>query len=164
VHMSKPLLMELVLVTAALACGDKLMLVGGHARLRQIYGARPASILAYMRPDSSVPEIVRSLQLAVRQTGHKFHTVENLSALDEALKAGKYDLLLADISDAEVLQQEARSAPSKPVLLPVVHKSSKAEATAAEKRFHCALKAPGSTSHYLDAIDEAMEIRMNTVR
>jgi hypothetical protein len=162
--MRKPFLMGLVLGTTALACGDKLMLLGGHARLRQIYGARPASILVYMRANSVVPEIVRSLQPAVRQAGHKFYTVEDLGALDAALKGGKYDLLMADITDAEGLQQEARSAPSKPVLLPVVHKSSKAETTAAVKRFHCALKAPGSTSHYLDAIDEAMEIRMNTVR
>jgi hypothetical protein len=161
--MGKPFFLGLVLVTAALACGDKLMLLS-HARLRQIYRARPASILVYMRPNSAVPEIVRSLP-AVKESGlYKFYTVEDRGALDQALKGGKYDLLLADISDAEGLQQETRSSPSKPVVLPVVHKSSKAETMAAEKRFHCVLKAPSSANHYLDAIDEAMVVRMNTVR
>jgi hypothetical protein len=117
-----------------------------------------------MRANSAVPEIVRSLRPALKQVGHKLDAVDGLNALGEALKIGRYDLLLADISDADGVQQEARSAPSRPVLLPVVHKSSKAETTAAIKKFHCALKTPGNASLYLDAIDDAMEIRLQTVR
>ncbi len=99
-------------------------------------------------------------QSALRDGGHKLHVVASRQELDEALKTGQYDILLADVADAPALEQTAQSAPSKPVLLPVVYNGTKAEAAAAEKRYGCALKAPGKTAHYLAAIDKAMESRL----
>jgi hypothetical protein len=162
--MRKAFFMGLVLVTAILACGDKLMLLPANARFRQIHGAHPIAILIYMHPNSTVSEIARTLQLALKRAGHKFDTVDDLTGLDKALKNGKYDLLLADVNDAEFLRPEARLALSKPVLLPVVYKSSKAEAAAVEKRFHCVLKAPGSPGRYLEAIDDALEVKLKANR
>jgi hypothetical protein len=148
---------------AVFACGDKLMLLIGSARYRQVYNAHPASILAFTRQNSAVPRIVSELehQPALKRGGHKFYSVDDLSRLDEALKAGRYDLVLADITDADGLEQHLQSIQSKTVvLLPVVYNSTKAEAQAVEKRFHCVLKAPGSPSNYLAAIDGAMEVRL----
>ena len=65
-----------------------------------------------------------------------------------------------DVTDADSLNQRLLSAPFKPVVLPVVFNSSKAEAKAVEKKFHCILKAPGSPSNYLAAINDAMEVRL----
>lgn len=149
-------------VTAVFACGDKLMLLVGSARFGQIHlGAHPASILAYAPGNSPVPAVLRELERrpALKQAVHKFHTVENLADLDEALKTGKYDLLLVDRADADLAQQQAQSNPSRPVVLPMVYKSTKAEAIQLEKKFHCLLKAPGSSTQYLVAIAEAMELR-----
>jgi hypothetical protein len=147
---------------AAFACGDNLMLLIGSTRYRLVYNARPASILAFTRQNSAVPGIVSELehQPALQRGGHKFYSVDDLSRLDEALKAGRYDLILADITDADGLEQRLQSAPSKAVVLPVVYNSTKAEAKAVEKRFHCVLKAPGSPSNYLAAIDGAMEVKL----
>ena len=152
--------------TVAFACGDKLMLLVGSARYGGVYsGAHPASILAYGRENSLVPEVVRDLahRPALKKSGHTFQSVEDSSGLDEALKTGKYDLLMVDAADADRLQsrllRQAESAFSRPTVLPVISKSNKAEANQVEKKFHCVLRAPGSVSHYLTAIDEAMESR-----
>jgi hypothetical protein len=138
------------------------MLLVGSARFGQIHsGAHPASILAYAPENSPVPAVLRELERrsALKQSGHKFHTVEDSAGLDEALKTGKYDLLLVDRADADRAQQRVQSTPSRPMVLPVIYKSTKAEATQVEKMYHCVLKAPGSSSQYLAAIDEAMELR-----
>jgi hypothetical protein len=147
---------------AAYACGDKLMLLIGSARYRQVYNAHPASILAFTPQNSAVPGIVSELehQPALKRGGHKFYSVDDLSRLDEELKARQYDLVLADVSDAGGLEQRLQLAPSKAVVLPVVYNSTKAEAKAVEKKFHCVLKAPGSPSNYLAAIDGAMEVKL----
>lgn len=147
--------------TTAFACGDKLMLLVGSARFRQVYGSsHPASILAYTHPDSAVAGVIQDLerQPALRQAGHKFHVVKDATELEDALKTGKYDVLLVDVGDAPGLIQQARSAPSRPTVLPVISKSSKAEALEG-RRFHSVLKAPDSSRHYLSAIDQALEAR-----
>ena len=161
--MRKAFVVGLVLVSAALtitACGDKLMLLAGGGRFRQVYArTHPASILAYARQNSAVPGVVKKLQRTLQQSGYKFFVVEDAPRFDEALKTGKYDLLLIDVADAEGLEQQVRSAPSMPFVLPVVYKSTKADAATVQKRFHCVLKAPGSADRYLAALDEAMLVR-----
>lgn len=149
-------------IANAFACGDKLMLLVGSARFRQVYGSsRPASILAYTHADSVVTGVIRDLehQPALRQAGHKFHLVKDPTEPEEALKTGNYDVLLVDVGDAQGLIQQARSAPSRPTLLPVISKTNKAEA-AVGRKFHSVLKAPDSARHYLSAIDEALEARL----
>ena len=76
------------------------------------------------------------------------------------LRAHKYDLLLVDSGDADEWEQQARSVPSKPVVLPVVPQSSKAAAAEAEKKFHCVLTVPNSPGRYLSAIDRAIELKL----
>lgn len=96
----------------------------------------------------------------MKQSGHKFQRVEDSAALEQALKTGTYDLLLVDRADADGAQQQVQSTPSRPMVLPIVYKSTKFEASQVEKRFHCVLKAPGNFSQYLSAIDHAMEFRI----
>lgn len=147
----------------ALACGDKLLVVGQGARFQQAYrAAHPASILIYTRPNSVVPLAISDphLQPALKEAGHKIQTVEGFARLGEALKTGNYDLVLADIADAAVLEPLAQAAPSRPFLLPVIYKGSKEEHSAAVKKYRCVFKAPNKTDHYLAAIDEAMKLRL----
>lgn len=160
--MRRPLIvLGLLLVgTVAWACGDKLMLFMG-SRSSQIKPLHPAAILAYPGQSASAA-LIRSLesQPAFRKAGYRFHLAENSAGFDDALKAGKYDVVLADIADATGLSQEVSSAASKPILLPVAFKASKEEQSAAQKKFHCLLKAPGNPENYLEAIDHAMELKL----
>ena len=148
----------------AWACGDKLMLVMG-SRSSQIKPLHPAAILAYPGQSASAT-LIRRLQSepAFRKAGHRFQLVEDSAALNNALKAGNYDVVMADVGNANELSQQLGSAPSKPVLLPVAFKASKAEQSAAQTKYHCLLKAPGNAETYLEAIDRAMELKLKTVR
>jgi hypothetical protein len=155
------IILGLLLVgTVAWACGDKLMLVMG-SRSSQINPLHPAAVLAYPGQSASAT-LIRSFQsqTAFRKAGYRVQIVEDSAGLDKALKAGKYDVVVADIADANGLSQEVSSAASKPVLLPVAFKASKEEQSAAQKKYHCLLKAPGNPENYLDAIDRAMELKL----
>jgi len=144
----------------AWACGDKLMLVMG-ARAGQIKPVHPAAILVYPGQSASA-SVIRGLQSqpAFRKAGHHLQLVEDSKGLDQALKSGKFDVVVADVSNANDLSQEVSSAASKPVLLPVAFKASKQEQSAAQKKYHCLLKAPSDPENYLAAIDQAMELKL----
>jgi len=145
------------------ACGDKLMLVMG-SRSSQIRPLHPASILAYPGQSASAA-LIRGLQSepAFRKAGYRVQLVEDSAGLDNALKAGKYDVVVADVANANEMSLQVSLAASKPVLLPVAFKASKEQQSAAQKRFHCLLKAPGKTENYLEAIDNAMELKLKGV-
>jgi ABC-type amino acid transport substrate-binding protein len=118
-------------------------------------------ILAYPGQSASA-EMIRSLQLqpVMKKAGHKFQVVEDPTGLDSALKAGRYDVVMADVASAGEISQHLSSAPSKPVLLPVAFKASKEEQSAAQKKYHCLLKAPSDAASYLAAIDQAMDWKL----
>jgi hypothetical protein len=164
--MSRLLILPGLLLVAAVAwaCGDKLMLVMG-ARSLQIRPARPALILAYPGPTASAA-LIRELQFqpAVKKAGHRIQVVEDPAGLVNALKGGKYDLVLADVANANEVSQRVLSAPSKPVFLPVAFQASKEEQSAAQKKYHCLLKAPGKPENYLAAIDQAMDWKLKTIK
>jgi CheY-like chemotaxis protein len=145
------------------ACGDKLMLVMG-VRLAQIKN-HPAAILVYpvSAPSAAVIRQI-PLQPALAKAGHKFQVADDPARLADALKNGRYDLVMADLGFADELAEMVRSSPSHPVILPVAYNLPKAEQSAAQKRFHCLLKAPSDSDHYLEAIADAMEWKAKTAR
>lgn len=156
------ILLSLFSATAvAWACGDKLMLIMG-ARSSQLR-LHPAAILAYPGQSASAA-LIRNLQLqpAVRRAGHRFQVIEDPAGLDNALKANKYDVVLADMANAGEVSQHVSAASSKPVLLPVAFKASKEEQSAVQKKYHCLLKAPSDPDSYLAAIDQAMDWKLKT--
>jgi hypothetical protein len=140
------------------ACGDKLMLVMG-IRGSQMKLSRPAAILGYTRPDTPSSKLIRELQLqaVAKKSGHRFEFVDDLSKLDIAVRGGKYDLVVADISLANEVSERLGATASRPVVLPVAVNAAKAEQSAAQKRFHCLLRLPGGPDQYLDAIDQALQ-------
>jgi hypothetical protein len=148
---------------AAWACGDKLMLV---LRARSsLVRSHPAIILAYPGLNASAGWI-RELQLqpAVRKAGHRFQVLEDPAGLDHALQANQYDLVVADVANAGEVSQRVSTAPSKPVLLPVVFKASKEEQVAVQRKYHCVLRAPSDPENYLAAIDQAMDWKLRLAK
>jgi len=147
-----------VTAIAASACGDKLMLVM-RVRLAQLKLGRPVAILAYTQRDLPSSALVRQIQLqpAVKKAGHRFQFIEDTTKLDEALKADKYDLVLADVAVADELSQRVKTSPFRPFVLPVAYKSTKLEDSATQKKFHCLLKATSDSEQYFEAIDQALQ-------
>lgn len=147
--------------TLAWTCGDKLLVLGRGVRFQGENPSQSASILIYLHATSPASAAVGDpkFQSALRDAGHKVQAVGSREELGQALKTGKYDILLADYADAAALEPAAQAAPSKPVLLPAIFNGTKAEAAAAEKHYGCVLKMPGRTGHYLAMVDKAMELR-----
>ena len=160
--MRRPLIVLGLLLfgTIAWACGDKLMLVM-VSRSSQIKPLHPAAVLVYPGQSASAP-LIRGLQsqAAIRKAGYRFQILEDSAGLEDALKSGKFDLVVADVADASALSQKVSSAASKPILLPVAFKASKEEQSTAQKKYHCLLKVPGNPENYLEAIDHAMELKL----
>jgi hypothetical protein len=90
--------------------------------------------------------------------------VEDSAGLENALNAGKFDLVVMDVANAEELGRRVSSAQSKPVLLPVAFQASREEQSAAQKKYHCLLRLPARPENYLVAIDQAMDWKLKATR
>jgi ABC-type amino acid transport substrate-binding protein len=148
---------------AAFACGDKLLAIGRGVRFQRIYAAHQANLVIYSagtqngaaldsaRLHTTLKRVVRNLQL-----------VRGGSQLDQALKSGKVDVVLVYFADLDGIARQLQSAPSRPVILPVLVKPSKAEFAAVQKEYKFVLKGAADEFEYLSAIDEAMKAKLRT--
>jgi hypothetical protein len=149
--------------TAACACGDKLLAIGRGVRFQRIYAAHEANLVIYSAGTQSGGIVSDAkLQTTLRRAVHALQLVRGGSQLDEALKSGKVDVVLVEFADLTEITRQLQSAPSRPVILPILVKPSKAELAAAQKEYKFALKAPADAFEYLAAIDEAMKLRLKT--
>jgi hypothetical protein len=78
------------------------------------------------------------------------------------LKSGGVDVVLVSFADLAGIARQLQSAPSKPIILPVLVQPSKAEFAAAQKEYRFALKAAADEFEYLTVIDQAMKVKLRT--
>jgi hypothetical protein len=145
-----------------LGCGDKFVVLGRGMRFqRALASSHPASILIYMNPASRVPAAEKEFQLqsTLKLAGHKPAVANDPGSLDRALKSGKYDLVLADLSDAATVEANAQASGSKPDVIPVVYNPTEMELSGAERRYSCLVKASKNGHDLLGVVDEAMSSR-----
>jgi hypothetical protein len=148
-------------VTHVMGCGDKVHALGRAVRLRYASN-HSAAILLYQRTGSSIAATVSSdasLQSALKKSSQVLKIVSGPSELDQALTRGKYDLVVADASDASAIEQQLQTMASHTVVVPVISQANKAEASAMAKHFHVVLKTPSKMDNYFMALDEAMEMK-----
>jgi hypothetical protein len=149
--------------TLGLACGDKLLTVGRGLRFQRAYAGRQANLVIYSSATSSAGALKSAkLLTTLKQAGHKLQTVEDVSQLDRVLKSGQVDVVLADFGELTGISRELQSAPTKPVIVPVLYKASKDDLAAVHREYKLALKASADEIQYLAAIDEAMKLRLKT--
>jgi hypothetical protein len=164
----KALIIALVVLASSIArsvtmnaCGDKFLQVGRGAKFRAYAAIYPTSILIYSRGALGASTAIRErgLQASLKAAGHILTMVDNEQLLEQALKSDKFDLVLADVADATSLERKVQSSPTRPTVLPVMYKPTKAEAEALEKQYNCRLKASDRADRYLTVIDDAMKAR-----
>jgi hypothetical protein len=145
------------------ACGDKFVVLGRGVRFGRAFAAKyPGSILLYVNPASHMPAAMKEFRLeaTLKAAGHKLRIVESSSGLEQALASGKYDIILADVSDSADVQKETASAASKPLVIPVLYKPTPAELEAVEKKYGCLIAPASSRSpDLLPVLDQAMQSR-----
>jgi hypothetical protein len=145
-----------------LACGDKLVLLGRGIRFQRMLATKhPAAILVYLRPETGISAADREYHLdsLLKLAGHKPHAVTNAAEFTKELGSNRYDLVLADYSDAAGLEKEVRGSKTKPTLVPVVYNPTEAERAAAEKQYSCLVAPAKKNYEMLTVIDDAMASR-----
>jgi DNA-binding NtrC family response regulator len=130
-----------------------------RVRLAQLKLGRPITVLAYARQDLPSSAAVRQLQLQreVKKAGHRFEFADDTNRLESALKTGKFDIVMADVTVADQLREQISASPFHPVILPVTYKRTKTEDSATQKKYHCLLRTPSDSDGYFEAIDQALQ-------
>jgi len=139
------------------ACGDKLLIIG-HALRLQI---RSAAVISYAPPGSPFSAVANNpaFRSAAQKTVREVRIIEDEGTLSAALRSGKYDVVIADVSEAGRIAEILQDSQARTVVLPVVLDGTKVQFQAAEKKYHCVLKAPGKAGNYINAIEWSMEVK-----
>lgn len=143
----------------AFACGDKFLRVGRSARMRAYASVHPSSILVY------APRWTRrgiaQFEQTLKRAGHKPVTVTTAAEMSQAFAAGKYIVVISSYSDTGAVRKALEPLPSRPALLPLMYKVSKAEAAEAEATYRCLLKPEKMTPFQaLEEIDRIIDLRL----
>jgi hypothetical protein len=141
------------------ACGDKFLRIGRSSRLDGYAAVHPSSILLFV-PKHSKPSGVKDFESAFKRAGHRFQAVATIEAFSSALAAGGIDIVIAGMDDAARLRPHAERASSRPDLLPLVHKPSRAVLAGLEQQYGHVLKLPAFRYEALEEIDHVMALRL----
>jgi len=156
------LVVALVLVVsvwypAALACGDKFLMVGRGAKFQRVYASvHPGKILIYARPSTDPKAAIRDPQMhkALRQAGHAVSVIEDWALLETALKTAPTDVILVDASEASKLAASIAASPTHPDALFVAFPSAVPPTDVI-----CRLKSSDKTIRFLDEVETVMKAR-----
>ena len=98
------------------ACGEGQFNMGQGLRYQGYLAPHPATVLVY--DDGATDR--KALYVGLQKAGHKVTVVGSADAMTQALRAGHYDVVIADFDDAAALQSRAAGTSNKPGVLPVV--------------------------------------------
>jgi hypothetical protein len=154
------------------ACGDKLMMLGRGIRFQSKHTPRAAAVLLYL-PESATGQALTDpkLESALREAGHQVRAVTSPADLETALRAGTFDVVLANVTHAPELEKAKTVAAGGAVVLPAIYlvapasgaankQQSKADRDQSSKEFGVIVEVPGRPGHYCHAVDQAMELKL----
>ena len=100
-------------------------------------------------------------QRMLKRAGHSPVVVTTASALSHAFVTGKYEVVIATYADSGAVKKELEALPSRPGLLPIVYKTTKAVAAEAAAAYPCLLKPDKMTPFQaLEEIDRLIDLRL----
>jgi len=156
------------------ACGEKLLVLGRGIRFQSRHTPRAASVLLYVpQTASGRPLTDPNLETALTEAGHAVRAATTVADLESALRSGKYDVVLANITDAPALERAQSVTERNAVVLPAVYlvapgsqakPQAKADRESASKAFGVVVEVPGRPGHYCSAVDKAMELKLKRER
>jgi len=153
----------LLLPLVALACGDKLVVLGGGVPFERVKQSQhPGKLVLYAEPNSRLRVANDQLRLSttLSRLGHTVVVVQSREELDRALKEGNADLVLMDWTDAVQMQSELASAPSTPSVLSVLYEPSATEVASAEEQLQCVAETSKRKDlNVMRTVEQMMETR-----
>ena len=148
----------LLSATDVAACGDKYLTVGRGARYQRGYvSLRPVAVAVLRHAASGKKDFLARLKMA----GHRVEVMDDVATLQTRVAASKFEVVLADYTDAAAVTASFREMATKPLFLPVVDAGS-THAAAAHKEYGCLLNggAKSKQQNFLAVLDEAVESRL----
>ena len=148
--------------TDLLACGNKFLLVSRGTRFGKVAAARhPAAILLYVNRTSALPEALGKVpvEAILSKAGYQPTTVSDPAELEQALRQGGWDLVLADLADSAALHDRLQG-DGAPMVVPVVYRPARGVEKQAKKDYGRVLRAPFKGQRLLETIDDAVAIRV----
>jgi hypothetical protein len=154
----------LLVTPVALACGDKLVALGGGASFDRIAPRQlPGSIVLYLSPGSQLHNAEETLKLRGRleRAGHKVLVVRDGANLDRALQDFGPDVVLVDWADAGGIPATEHQGRTSPAVLRVSYGRLHGDDAAAAARVDgCHVDAgKGKGRHVVDAVAELLRQR-----
>lgn len=148
------------------ACGDKFLLLGRGVRFQRAYAAiHPAAILLVMPPKSVKGAAIRDsrLKTALQMAGHRVDVVQ-AAKLQEVLAGSRFDIIMAERTDAAAIKNAMTAAVKKAAIVGVVEDLGTADGTAARLGFDAVLKTPQPLPDILRLLDDVMKARIEKAR
>jgi hypothetical protein len=143
------------------ACGDKFLRVGRSARFRRYAAVHPAAILIY-KPGHATQAGVEELKTLLMQAGHRPVAVDSGTSIASVLAEAQYDLVIADYADAGQIRNDLGTAPSRPEILPILYKPTRAVEAEAERQYAFLIKPHEMTKFdALAEIDRLMQLKLS---
>lgn len=142
------------------ACGDKYLNLGlGTHYHRSPAERRAAAILVYASAGSELSKLLTTLSVeeAMKKVGYQPAIASSSAALDAALHARKWDVIVVDGPDTpSVAQRLPRS--GAPRLVPVLTRPTKDQLKQAEKTYDTVINTPSRNRVFVDVVDDAMDL------
>jgi hypothetical protein len=161
------LLVLTVAGTDLLGCGDKFLVASRGTRFQRAAIARqPANILVYANPTSTLPKALEKAEVdeTLRKAGYRPTSVSDPRELEQALRKGGWDLVVADLADGAVVRGNLQSGAKAPMVLPVVYRATGSEIAQAKKDYARVVKGPIKSQAFLEAIDDALSLRVKLLQ
>jgi hypothetical protein len=156
------LLVGATLATAALACGDKLVAMGGGVGFERVMLSRnPGHIVLMLEPSTGLAAANDKFNLAgsLKLAGHEVFVATSAEDLRAQHIEVAPDVILVDASRANEFQFQPLAAGTGPSILPVAYEAGGGEAVAAPDNA-CVTVADGHRgAQVLKAVEHALKLR-----
>jgi len=147
------------------ACGDKFLVASRGTRFQGAPSNRqPANILVYANPSSTLPKALEkaSVDATLRKAGYHPTSVSAPADFEAAMKKGGWDIIVTDLADSSAVRGRLQGK-TAPMVVPVVMNATGTELAQAKKDYQRVLKGPIKSQAFLDAIDDALALRVKLI-
>lgn len=157
-----------VVASAAWACGDKLVALGGGVGFdRVIVSRHPGHIMMLLEPETGLTAANKKYKLAASLTlaGHEVFIASSVEDLRAQRDAAAPDLILVDATRANQVQFQPIAAGGAPTVMPVLYPAADGGVEAQEQQSGCVAVASGRKgAQLLKAIENALKLRSRGMR
>jgi hypothetical protein len=145
------------------ACGDKFLLLGRSVGYDQILKAsRPGTVLLYSSPN--LPTVLSDGRFSalLELAGHRQRAITDRQTLEQALRSGKVDLVLADPAASHDIADVVRTS-STALIVPVLSKGAAASRSDLQRTYAVVLELADGTKlnprQIVNILDQAMKVK-----